>query len=161
MKIGIISDTHINNDVSRLDKIINLLGDIGIIIHAGDYTSMLTIDELKKFTGFMGVYGNVDNDDIRKSLKEKVIVEIMGYKIGIYHGHGQGKTTMDRAYDMFADDNVDIIVFGHSHQPVIMTKGGILMLNPGSPTNKRRERWFSYILLELNKEGISATLNFF
>jgi putative phosphoesterase len=82
----------------------------------------------------------------------------MDYKIGIYHGHGDEKTTIERAYEIFKDENVDIIIFGHSHKPAILTKNKILMLNPGSLTSKRAERWFSYIILNLEKEGIDVQI---
>jgi putative phosphoesterase len=62
---------------------------------------------------------------------------------------------------MFKDDKADIIIFGHSHQPIIKTINKTLMLNPGSPISKRRERWFSVIILELEKDYINANLKFF
>lgn len=62
---------------------------------------------------------------------------------------------------MFKDDKIDIIIFGHSHQPVIKTINKTLMLNPGTPTSKRKERWYSVIILELSKGYINAQLKFF
>ena len=68
--------------------------------------------------------------------------------------------TLTRTFNSFIDDNVDIIIFGHSHQPLVKTEKGILMLNPGSITTKRFERWFSYIILELKIDGIKVNLEF-
>jgi putative phosphoesterase len=66
----------------------------------------------------------------------------------------------ENAYDKFKDDEVDIIIFGHNHQPAIFTKNKILMLNPGSLTNKRREKWHSFIILDIEKGILDAKIRF-
>lgn len=132
-----------------------------MIIHAGDFKTGKVIDLLSAENKFVGVWGNNDGAAIREKIKEKEILKLNGYKIGIYHGHGDGKTTMDKAYDMFKEDKVDIIIFGHSHQPIIKTINKTLMLNPGSPTSKRKERWYSVIILELEKDSINAQIKLF
>jgi len=162
LKIGIMSDTHLGKHPERIESLVErYFKDVDVIIHGGDYKGSKVVNILKKYRNFMGVFGNVDDSSVRKLLKEKEIVELEGYRIGIFHGHGENKTTSDRAYDMFKEDKVDIIVFGHSHQPAIFTKNKILMLNPGSPTSKRNDRWFSYIMLELSKNSINVELKLF
>lgn len=162
IKIGIISDTHISKDLYKIEELLNKhLKAVDLIIHAGDFKNSKVIDLLENQKKFIGVFGNNDGDLIKERVKEKELINIMGYKIGIYHGHGNAKTTIDRAYEMFKDNKVDIIIFGHSHQPVIKTINKILMLNPGSPTSKRKDRWYSYIILELCKGHINAQINFF
>lgn len=162
MRIGIIADTHTGKNLDKLNDFLeNHLNDVDMIIHAGDYRTRAALNTLKNFKQFVGVRGNVDSEDIQDLIPEKEIIEIKSYKIGVFHGHGIEKTTIDRAYDAFESDNVDIIIFGHSHQPIIKTKHNILMLNPGSPTSKRKERWFSYIILELNNHSLNAELRFF
>lgn len=163
LKIGVISDTHINaGNLHRLNNFLQQhMEDIDMIIHAGDYISSKAIHSLKEFKNFVGVWGNVDGEDTRQLVPEKKIIEIENYSIGIFHGHGLKKTTMDRAYEAFKDEDVDIIIFGHSHQPIIKTKNKVLLLNPGSPTDKRNERWFSFIILELDNDSVSAQLKFF
>jgi uncharacterized protein len=159
MKIAIISDTHLGKNLDKLYILIDeYLKHYQLVIHCGDYTSYDVLNILREKCNFTGVWGNGDKDDIKDILKEKLIIECEGYKIGVYHGHGNGKTTMERAYNKFNDDNVDIIAFGHSHQPLIKTHNKVLMLNPGSITNKRREKWFSYILLDINKDFIKPQL---
>ncbi|SDJ99019.1 metallophosphoesterase family protein [Natronincola ferrireducens] len=162
MKIGIISDTHITKDPEKfLHTIKYHFHGLDLIIHAGDFVAEGVVKGLIQYKDFVGVLGNVDNQNTTHFVKEKELIELEGYKIGIYHGHGIGKTTLERTYEIFMEDNVDIIIFGHSHQPIIKTHRGILMLNPGSPTQKRKERWFSYILLELDRESIEASLKLF
>lgn len=162
MKIAILSDTHVKKHNDKLFKLIdNLSKEADMIIHAGDYVSSSVVSKLREHSNFIGVWGNNDKGSIRDLLKEKIIVPVEGYKVGLYHGHGDSKNTLQRAYDEFTDDKVDIIVFGHSHQPLILTKNKVLMLNPGSPSYKRKEQWYSYIILDIDNRKISATLKFF
>jgi putative phosphoesterase len=162
MKIAILSDTHVKKHSDKLFKFIdNLSKEADMIIHAGDYVSSGVVSKLREHKNFIGVWGNNDKGYIRDLLKEKMIIPIEGYKIGLYHGHGSSKSTLDSAYDTFVNDKVDIIIFGHSHQPLIVTKNKILMINPGSPSYKRREPWFSYVILEIQDKQINVQLKFF
>ncbi|GLC32037.1 phosphoesterase [Clostridium omnivorum] len=162
MKIGIMSDTHLDKHpekiVEYIDKYFN---DVDLIIHAGDYTNCKVIELIKSRKKFIGVWGNVDKRPVRSVLNEKEIINVEGKKIGIFHGHGDKKTTPERAIEIFKDDNADIIIFGHSHQPSIFTKNKTLLLNPGSLSRKRKEPWFSYIILTIDKNSISAEMKFF
>lgn len=161
MKIGIISDTHITKNVLNFMDLLNThLNEVDIIIHAGDYINLKVIEELKKYKNLVGVWGNVDDAEVKNLINEKEVFIAEGYKIGIFHGHGTNKTTVNRAYEKFKEDDVDIIIFGHSHQPLVKTKDGILMINPGSLTNKRQEKWFSYAILDLNQEHIDLQFKF-
>ena len=161
MKVGIISDTHIkNNDESIIDILDTYFQDIDMIIHAGDYIDETVVDALINHKNFIGVSGNVDNTKVKELLKEKKLITLEGYRIGIFHGHGNGDSTLTRAYNRFKDDQVDIIIFGHSHQPLIKTMNKILLLNPGSLRYKRQERWFSYIILELQPSRIKVNIEF-
>lgn len=162
MKIAIISDTHAKKRNDKLFRLIDTLFiEADMIIHAGDYISSDVVSKLREHKNFVGVWGNNDKGSIRDLLKEKVILSIEGYKIGLYHGHGNSKNTLQTAYDKFIDDKVDIIIFGHTHQPLILTKNKIIMINPGSPSYKRREPWYSYVVLELQDKKINASLQLF
>jgi putative phosphoesterase len=162
MKVAIISDTHARKHFDKIQSFINtMLSDVDLIVHAGDYTNVKLVNILKQSKPFVGVWGNNDGDDIRAILKEKEITKLGRYKIGIFHGHGKEKTTPDRAFDMFKGDDVDIIIFGHSHKPLVQTQNNVLMLNPGSMSSKRHEKFFSYIILNLEDDEISVELKFF
>lgn len=162
MKIGIISDTHIKKDIDKFISSIDIhFKEVDLLIHAGDYINKRVLEGLKRYKNFVGVWGNVDDAETKELINEREIIHIEGYKIGIFHGHGDKSTTLDRAYNEFKEDQVDIIMFGHSHQPLVKTKNGVLMINPGSINNKRRERWFSFAILELTEESIDLKLKFF
>ncbi|HWR42770.1 metallophosphoesterase [Sporomusa sp.] len=160
MRIAIISDTHLNHDTTKLEVLLDRLGPVDFILHAGDYTGEGVVKILQATAMFYGVWGNADSSIIQDSLKEKEIITFGSYRLGIFHGHGTGKCTVDRAYAAFENENLDIIVFGHSHQPLICTKNKVLMLNPGSPTNKRTQRWFTCIVLDLLSTSIEAKIIF-
>lgn len=117
-------------------------------------------NELATFAPITGVYGNVDDNHVKDQLSAKKIITLNGFKIGITHGDGQGKTTERRAIDTFADDSVDVIVFGHSHIPVLRYFKKQLLINPGSPTDKRTNPYYSFVLLEIG-EGICVEHVFF
>lgn len=160
LKIAILSDTHIKNNIEELRELLVAFEDYDYLIHAGDYISYKAFEEFRKHKGFIGVYGNADEVSIKTTLKEKEMLRLKGYNIGIFHGHGDNKTTIERAIASFDGEAVDIIVYGHSHQPSIQTKNKVLLLNPGSITSKRRERWYCYIVLELMEMGVEAKLCF-
>ena len=162
MRIAILSDTHGKKHTDKLFKLIdNLFKDVDMVIHAGDYISPSIVSKLKEHKNFVGVWGNNDKGCIRDLLKEKEILSVEGYRIGIYHGHGNSKNTLSASFDKFTNDKVDIIIFGHTHQPLILTKSKILMINPGSPSCKRREAWYSYVILEIKEKTIDVQLKFF
>ncbi|MBU3188861.1 metallophosphoesterase [Clostridium bowmanii] len=162
MKIVILSDTHVKKHNDKIFKFLdNISKDTDMIIHAGDYVSSSVVSKLREHKNFVGVWGNNDKGYIRDLLKEKMIISVEGYNIGLYHGHGNNKNTLESAYNQFSGDKVDIIVFGHSHQPLILTKNKILMINPGSPSYKRREPWYSYVILEIQDRKINVQLKFF
>lgn len=162
MRIGIISDTHAKKNISRLrDIIASKFKDVDIIMHAGDYTTSRVIYMIKEYKPFTGVFGNNDGDDVKKLVKEKEIYTAFDKRIGLYHCLGDGDKALECAYDTFKNDNVDIIIFGHSHQPIITTIGKTLMLNPGSLTHKRKGGLNSYIILNIDKEKVNAEMFFY
>lgn len=162
MKIAVISDTHVHKKLDKLEKFFKeKLKDVDLIIHAGDYTNNKVLPYIKKNYRFVGVYGNNDKDDTKSKVKEKEIVTLNNYKIGIYHGHGKNKNTLENVYEIFKDDNLDIIIFGHSHKPFLTTKDKTLIINPGSPTSKRKEKYYSYIILDLDNSKIDVSIKFY
>lgn len=113
-----------------------------------------------KIKPLYSVWGNVDEQELKELLNEKEVFSLAGHRIGIFHGHGRGGSTIDRVWEQFRDEEVDIIIFGHSHQPLVQTRNGILLLNPGSPNIKRRERWPSFLILDLSSDHIEVNLKF-
>ncbi|WP_096200718.1 metallophosphoesterase family protein [Bacillus sp. FJAT-45350] len=156
MKLVVISDTHIPKRAKGLpSKLIADLKDAELIIHAGDWQTVDIYHELATYGELKGVIGNVDNEELQRILPESLVLEVNNFRIGVVHGHGKGLTTEKRALATFKEQNVDCIIFGHSHIPVNKMHEGILLFNPGSATDKRRQAQYSYGVLTLNEE-ISA-----
>ncbi len=128
--IGVLSDTHLNSVTGAFKGLCDqLLAEVDLIMHAGDFVS----EEIVAFLGkkpFHGVYGNMDAVGIKRQLPEKKVVELGPYKLGLIHGSGPKRGLEERVLAEF--QNVDVIVFGHSHRPENRRKDGVLLFNPGS-----------------------------
>lgn len=161
MKVGVLSDTHIPSRAKALPEVLlQAFKEVDYIIHAGDITSLEVLDTLNTLAPVIAVSGNVDPDKLREILSDKEIVALEGYRIGVTHGHGRTGKTLDRVIKCFQNEPVDCIIFGHSHIPYCEKKDHILLFNPGSPTDKRRNRFYSFGILEL-VSGIEARHIFF
>lgn len=151
-KIIILSDTHIPGRAKSLPNILlDACEDADLIIHAGDWQTLDVFFELSAYAETVGVAGNVDPWEIVERLGKKKIIAVENLKIGIVHGDGLMKTTEQRAINTFENDDVDLIVFGHSHIPLIKKTDGVSLFNPGSPTDKRRQQQYSFGILEIGE----------
>lgn len=153
MLLGIISDTHMPHMAKQLpDGLLRDMEKVDYILHAGDWNSMDVYDRLSQLAPVDGVAGNTDGMEIIERFGYQKVLKFQSMKVGIVHGHGMRGTTEDNALGAFRGEEVDCIVFGHSHIPVIKSVNGILLINPGSPTDKRRQAQYSYAVLELDDQ---------
>ncbi|MCX8023351.1 MAG: metallophosphatase family protein [Syntrophorhabdaceae bacterium] len=130
VKVGIISDTHLIEVTDGFKRAIEtLFGDINILIHAGDITGIKVFEYLSQWD-LKAVRGNMDGPEFHPILPIKRVEVIEGRRIGIMHGSGPPFGLDALIYREFED--VDIIIFGHSHMPFYSKKGNTLMFNPGS-----------------------------
>jgi putative phosphoesterase len=156
MKVGVLSDTHIPSKAKALPvEVIQAFREVDHIIHAGDITSMDVLDTLKGLAPVTAVSGNIDSDPVWAALNRKEIIVLNGYRIGVVHGDGKSGKTLDRVIKCFNHDDVDCIIFGHSHIPYCEQIDNVLLFNPGSPTDKRRNKFFTFGIIEL-ENGIRA-----
>ena len=157
MLIGLISDTHIP-DRARIipQKVIEAFSDVELILHAGDLTSPKVIEELEEIAPVMAVQGNMDRANGIDLPKAKII-EVEGLKIGIIHGEVYPRADSDQLLYLAKELGADILVSGHSHQPKIEQKEGVLLLNPGSPIVPRlADR--TVMLLEINNKEVDVEI---
>lgn len=152
MKIGVIADTHIPAQANDLPKaIFESLKDVDMIIHAGDLVDLSVLDKLSSICNkVIAVWGNMDSYEVRKVLPEKEVVNIGKHKIGIMHGHGHPDRLLDIIREAFKGEDVDLVIFGHSHRAINEKKGNIVYFNPGSPTDKIFANYNSYGIIEIN-----------
>jgi putative phosphoesterase len=135
MRIAVLADTHVNRLEHLPKKIIDTLSTVDLIIHAGDFTDVQLLKELKRLREVKAVHGNMDARELKTVLPVKEIVEIENKRIGITHGSGGPWGIEERVRKMFESDRIDIIVYGHSHQPQNKVIKDILFFNPGKATD--------------------------
>jgi uncharacterized protein len=124
--VGVISDTH---GLLRPEAVDALRG-VELILHAGDVGKPEVLDELRRLAPTFVVRGNVDHGDWASQLPVSKIVEVGGRSF--YMLHDIGELDLDPPTAGFA-----AVIFGHSHQPLIETRDGVLFLNPGSAGPRR------------------------
>lgn len=160
IKIGVISDTHIPRRAKALpDFVFDSFKGVDFILHAGDLLLEDVITDLETIAPVYAVAGNNDSFEIYEKYGERRIIEAGGKRIGLTHGYGRDKTYLN-AYAEFMEDEVDCIVFGHSHAPYNEVFEGVLLFNPGSPTDRRFQPSFSLGILYIN-DSIEGEILYF
>jgi putative phosphoesterase len=133
MKIGVISDTHLKEPHPEFKKMIEFhFKDVEKIFHSGDFVDWSIAEYLSSQKELIAVCGNMDSLDIRKAFPQKRIIELKGFKIGLIHGGGSPFGIESHIRGEF--DEVDAIVYGHTHTPANHQVKNIYFFNPGSPT---------------------------
>ncbi len=164
VKIGLVSDTHMPHSARRLpDQLVRAFREQrpDIIAHMGDFTSLEVRDMLERFAPVEAIAGNNDGPDIVRIFGRRKILEVGDVRIGMVHGDGSAKTTVERAWRSFSNEKVHAVLFGHSHIPYCEQREGVWLVNPGSPTDKRRNPLYSYGMLEVKNGQIIPKLYFF
>lgn len=138
-RLLLISDTHIPGRARRLpDAVLRAADAADLVIHAGDWVAASVLDELAQHAEVLGVWGNNDGPDVRSRLPEVARRTIDGVRVAVVHETGDARGRERRMDAAFA--GADVLVFGHSHIPWdTVTPGGMRLLNPGSPTDRRRQ----------------------
>lgn len=153
MIIGVIADTHIPDRGNRLPLAVSdLFSQVPLILHAGDFTTEETWWAIKSKTQLKAVWGNMDQPELKRKLPQKEIFSIEGVKIGLIHGEGSPQGIVQRIKPAFEGEKIDLVVYGHTHQPRKEWIEGVLFLNPGSPTDKVFAPFNSFAIVDL-REG--------
>ncbi|WP_153722197.1 metallophosphoesterase family protein [Sporosarcina cascadiensis] len=161
MKIVITGDTHIPGRGKELPpRLVQECETADLILHTGDWKTIEVCEMLSEFAEVQGVTGNVDDNKMKEKFPLRQVIEAEGFRIGIVHGHGEKKTTERRAIEAFDGVPLDVLVFGHSHIPMLRYMDQTLIINPGSPTDKRKLPHYSFAVLHLDKE-IRAEMVFY
>lgn len=141
-----MSDTHLPKRAKELPaELLGRIPEADAVIHAGDWVDVATLDLLQERSRrVIGVYGNNDGAELRARLPEVARAELGGLRFGVVHDSGPAQGRERRCEERFPD--LDVLVFGHSHIPWDSTApGGLRLLNPGSPTDRRRQPYCTYL----------------
>jgi len=133
VKIGVLSDTHLKEPHSEFKKMIEFhFKDVDYILHTGDFVDWSIVEYLTSQKELIAVCGNMDPPEIRKAFGGKRIIKLGEFQIGLVHGGGPPFGLESRVRAEF--DEINAIVYGHSHIPANHQVRNILLFNPGSPT---------------------------
>lgn len=145
-RLLLLADTHLPKRARDLPaQVWDEIEEVDVVVHAGDWVDIRLLDELEaRSRRLVGVWGNNDHGALRERLPEVARVELAGLRLGVVHETGPAKGREDRCEADFPD--LDVLVFGHSHIPWdTTTDSGLRLLNPGSPTDRRRQPACTYV----------------
>jgi len=127
--LGLISDTH---GLVR-PGVHDALKGVELILHAGDVGGSAILDELRLIAPVRAVFGNTDPPD-EAGLTDEIGIEVDGLRIHVSHGHEVGSPTPEK---LAARYDAHVVVYGHTHRPLVTPLDGRLIVNPGSAGPKR------------------------
>ncbi|MBS2004206.1 MAG: metallophosphoesterase family protein [Cyanobacteria bacterium SZAS LIN-5] len=151
MLIAVLADTHIPKRAKTLpESAWQILKSAEVILHAGDVLTSDFLDQLAQIAPLYAVRGNNDTDLTK--LPETLEFELSKVRIAMIHDSGEKKQRAARMRARFP--HADLLVFGHSHIPTNQLEGGLLLFNPGSPTDRRMQPELTMGLLEIDNGKI-------
>lgn len=145
-----LSDTHVPKRARALpSQVLAAIDGADVVIHAGDWVDEATLDLLEERSRrLIGVWGNNDGPGLRRRLPEVARADLGGLRFAVVHETGPAGGREQRCERDFPA--TDVLVFGHSHIPWdTISPGGLRLLNPGSPTDRRRQPFCTYLTAEV------------
>lgn len=142
----LMADTHLPKRARDLpDELWRAVAEADLVVHAGDWVEESLLDELlDRSQALLAVHGNNDHGALRERLPEVARLEVEGLRLGVVHETGDKAGREKRCSAAYPD--LDVLVFGHSHIPWdTTTDTGLRLLNPGSPTDRRRQPRCTYM----------------
>jgi uncharacterized protein len=159
--VAVIADTHVGRIEELPAAVVNKLHEVDAVIHLGDFTSYEILNHFRGLQNFKGVFGNHDRLPVmRAGLNRIDVVELGGWRIGLFHGFFYPVGSRQRMIAWFKKYNVDILLYGHSHMPNSEMVNGIYFFNPGSASGKFPATGCSYGLLTLDGSIKSEVIPF-
>ncbi|HLT83130.1 MAG TPA: metallophosphoesterase [Phototrophicaceae bacterium] len=149
MRVLLLADTHVPLRARELPATVWTEVDVAdLVVHAGDWVVPELLDELEaRATALLACWGNNDGAELRRRLPEVARAEVEGVRVAVVHETGSSRGRDERMRAAYPD--TDLLVFGHSHIPWDTTAGHLRLLNPGSPTDRRRQPHSTYLTLTL------------
>jgi putative phosphoesterase len=154
-RVLLLADTHLPTRARVLpEEVWRAVDEADVVVHAGDWVVPTLLDELEaRSRRLVAVYGNNDGDELRSRLPEVARARIGTLRFGVVHETGPATGREQRCDALYGD--LDVLVFGHSHIPWdTTTAAGLRLLNPGSPTDRRRQPRCTYMTLRVGPDGI-------
>ena len=158
MRVAVISDTHLPRGARRIpESCLAQLRAADLILHAGDFVAESAFAELVALgPPVHAVHGNMDDAALRQRLPSRLVVEAGGLRIGMTHDAGPRAGREERLTGRFP--GCAAVIYGHTHEPQVARAGAVWILNPGSPTERRRAPTHTMLILEVADGRISPQL---
>jgi hypothetical protein len=156
LNLVLIADTHVPKRAKTLPaQVWAAVEKADVVFHAGDWVEAALLDEFERRSRrLLGVYGNNDSAELRRRLPESATATLGGVRFAMVHETGQAKGRELRCEALYP--SADVLVFGHSHIPWDTTSPrGLRLLNPGSPTDRRRQPACTYMEVVLDAGQLS------
>jgi putative phosphoesterase len=149
VRLLLLADTHVPKRARDLPAAVwTAVDDADLVVHAGDWVAPELLDRLEgRAARMLAVWGNNDGPRLRERLPELATAVVEGVRLGVVHETGPSSGRGARMRALYPD--LDLLVFGHSHIPWDTSVGGLRLLNPGSPTDRRRQPHCTYMTLSL------------
>ncbi len=157
LNVVFIADTHIPTRAKDLPaQVWAAVESADVVFHAGDWVQAEVLDRFQERSRtLVGVYGNNDGPDLRARLPETAHITLGGVRFAMVHETGQAKGRELRCEALYPD--ADVLVFGHSHIPWdTSSPAGLRLLNPGSPTDRRRQPACTYMTAKVDAGRLAA-----
>lgn len=151
MRMVLISDTHVPKRARDLpEPVWRAIDSADVVIHAGDWVSIGLLDDLQaRSARLVACWGNNDGPALRERLPERADVTLGGVRFTVVHETGAAAGREARMAARYPE--TDVLVFGHSHIPWdSLATGRLRLLNPGSPTDRRRQPFCTYMTAEVD-----------
>ena len=162
--MGLIADTHVHLPYVKgvlPERAVEVFreANVSLIIHAGDVVDPSIIRELSEVAPVVAVRGNADPPELQRRLPAVEVVEVDGYRVGVTHMLGVPPLwDRSKVEELVRGLNLDVLVFGHTHKPLLERYGGALLVNPGSPVEPIPPLLVkpTVALLVLSEEGVDV-----
>ena len=151
VRVLLLADTHVPRRAKDLPaEVWRAVESADVVVHAGDWVDVALLDSIEaRSERLVGVHGNNDGSALRARLPEVARDTIGGVRFGVVHETGPAAGRERRCEEAYGD--LDVLVFGHSHIPWdTVTPRGLRLLNPGSPTDRRRQPHCTYLTLTVD-----------
>ena len=156
-RIGVLSDTHLPTRARRVpEAALRHFEQVELILHAGDLSTLAALDQLEAYAPVIAVQGNVESPEVVARLPISREIVVGGCAIGLVHILGE--RAQHRRNARFTFPTARVVVFGHSHIPYSDDADGLLLLNPGSATDRRTQPHCTIALLTITDGQPSAEI---
>jgi putative phosphoesterase len=150
-RILVVADTHIPDFARELPPVVlRAAAGVDLIVHAGDVTAPGVLEQLADLAPVRAVRGNNDGRAIAAwGAPESLSFDVDGVRFAVIHDAGPARRRGARMHRRFPD--AAVVLFGHSHIPMDVEEDGVRLVNPGSPTWKRRQERPTYVIVTIDR----------